>query len=128
MEGVQTICETCHGHRFKDHVLQYTLGGKNIKEILDMTVKDALHFFRRNEVVSTLKTLSEVGLDYMILGQSLNTLSGGECQRIKLASELKRSGNIYVLDEPTTGLHMSDIGNLLSILNRLVDNGSTETN
>lgn len=64
LEGVQTICETCHGHRFKDHVLQYTLGGKNILEILDMTVKDALHFFRRNEIVSTLKTLSEVGLYY----------------------------------------------------------------
>lgn len=90
-----------------------------------MTVKNALHFFRRDEVVSTLKVLSEVGLDYMKLGQPLNTLSGGECQRIKLASELHQSGNIYVLDEPTTGLHLADIEHLLTILNRLVDNGST---
>lgn len=125
LEGVQTICESCHGNRFKDYVLHYRLGGKNIKEILDMTVKEALQFFRRKEVISILKVLSEVGLDYMTLGQPLNTLSGGECQRIKLASELHQSGKIYVLDEPTTGLHMSDIENLLTILNRLVDNGSS---
>ncbi|MFA1822149.1 ATP-binding cassette domain-containing protein [Virgibacillus oceani] len=125
LEGVQTICETCQGKRFKDEVLQHTIGEKNIKDILDMTIKEALQFFRRKEVVPTLQTLSDVGLDYMTLGQPLSTLSGGECQRIKLASELHQYGNIYVLDEPTTGLHMSDIGHLLSILNRLVDNGST---
>lgn len=125
MEAVQTVCETCNGNRYQDRVLQYTLGGKNIKQILDMTVKEALQFFRRDEVVPTLRALSEVGLDYMTLGQPLNTLSGGECQRIKLASELHRSGNIYVLDEPTTGLHMADIEHLLAILHRLVDNGST---
>src|SRR5690625_6675794 len=84
-----------------------------------------MQFFQDKESFTSLKALSEVGLDYMTLGQPLSTLSGGECQRIKLASELHQSGNIYVLDEPTTGLHMSDIGHLLSILNRLVDNGST---
>ncbi|QGH37100.1 ATP-binding cassette domain-containing protein [Gracilibacillus salitolerans] len=125
MEGVQTRCETCQGKRFKDEVLQYKLGEKHIKDILDMTVNEALQFFQRTEVVPTLQALSDVGLAYMTLGQPLSTLSGGECQRIKLASELYKSGNIYVLDEPTTGLHMSDIGQLVSILNRLVDNGST---
>lgn len=125
LESIRTTCETCHGKRFKEEVLQYKLNGKSISDVLDMTVLEALSFFREREVVSTLQALSEVGLDYMTLGQPLNTLSGGECQRIKLAGELHRSGNIYVLDEPTTGLHMSDVRHLLSMLNRLVDNGST---
>lgn len=125
LETVRTTCETCNGKRFKDEVLQYKLDGKSVSDVLDMTVSEALQFFRGEEVVSTLKALSEVGLDYMTLGQPLNTLSGGECQRIKLAGELHRSGNIYVLDEPTTGLHMSDVRHLIFILNRLVDNGST---
>lgn len=125
LESVKTTCETCKGKRFKDEVLQYKLEGKSISDVLDMTVLETLRFFRKNEVVATLKALSEVGLDYMTLGQPLNTLSGGECQRIKLATELHRSGHIYVLDEPTTGLHMSDVRHLIKILNRLVDNGST---
>ncbi|MPQ25422.1 ATP-binding cassette domain-containing protein [Bacillus paralicheniformis] len=125
LESIRTTCETCNGKRFTDEVLQYKLDGKSISDVLDMTVLEALQFFREKDVVSTFKALSEVGLDYMTLGQPLNTLSGGECQRIKLAGELHRSGNIYVLDEPTTGLHMSDVRHLLSILNRLVDNGST---
>lgn len=125
LESIRTTCETCKGKRFKDEVLQYTLDGRSISDVLDMTVLEALQFFRDKEVVSTLKALSEVGLDYMTLGQPLNTLSGGECQRIKLAGELHQSGNIYVLDEPTTGLHMSDVRHLQSILDRLVDNDST---
>lgn len=125
LESIRTTCETCNGKRFKDEVLQYKLDGKSISDVLDMTVLEAIQFFQGKEMTSTLKALSEVGLDYMTLGQPLNTLSGGECQRIKLAGELHQSGNIYVLDEPTTGLHMSDVRHLLSILNRLVDNGST---
>ncbi|SFL91346.1 excinuclease ABC, A subunit [Gracilibacillus orientalis] len=125
LESVRDTCETCNGKRFKDEVLQYKLDGKSISDVLDMTVLESLSFFRRKEVIHTLKALSEVGLDYMTLGQPLSTLSGGECQRIKLASELHRSGNTYVLDEPTTGLHMSEVEHLLAILNRLVDNGST---
>jgi excinuclease UvrABC ATPase subunit len=125
LESIRMPCKTCNGKRFKDEVLQYKLDGKSISEVLDMTVVEALQFFRGKEMVFILKALSEVGLDYLTLGQPLNTLSGGECQRIKIAGELHRSGNIYVLDEPTTGLHMSDVKHLLSILNRLVDNGST---
>lgn len=125
LESMRTTCKICNGKRFKDEVLQYKLDGKSISDVLDMTVFEALSFFQEEEVLSTLRAFSEVGLDYMTLGQPLNTLSGGECQRMKLAGELHQSGNIYVLDEPTTGLHMFDISHLLSILNRLVDNGST---
>jgi excinuclease UvrABC ATPase subunit len=88
-------------------------------------VAEALQFFTQKEIVKRLQAMSDVGLDYLTLGQPLSTLSGGECQRIKLASELHKAGSIYVLDEPTTGLHMSDTGHLLEILNRLVDGGNT---
>ncbi len=90
-----------------------------------MSVREALEFFTIKEVVSKLQAMSDVGLDYLTLGQPLSTLSGGECQRIKLASELQKNGTIYVMDEPTTGLHMSDISHLLGIINRLVDAGNT---
>jgi excinuclease UvrABC ATPase subunit len=93
--------------------------------VLAMTVEQALEFFRIKEVQTRLQAMSDVGLDYLTLGQPLSTLSGGECQRIKLASELHKQGSIYVLDEPTTGLHMSDVGHLLTIMNRLVDGGNT---
>jgi excinuclease UvrABC ATPase subunit len=90
-----------------------------------MTIHQALAFLQIKEVQSKLQALSDVGLDYLTLGQPLSTLSGGECQRIKLASELHKQGSIYVMDEPTTGLHLSDIGRLLTIMNRLVDGGNT---
>jgi excinuclease UvrABC ATPase subunit len=90
-----------------------------------MTIQQALDYFEIKEVVRKLQALSDVGLHYLTLGQPLSTLSGGECQRIKLASELHKKGSIYVMDEPTTGLHMSDIGHLLTIINRLVDTGNT---
>jgi excinuclease UvrABC ATPase subunit len=90
-----------------------------------MTVEQALEFFEIKEARTRLQAMSDVGLDYLTLGQPLSTLSGGECQRIKLASELHKQGSIYVLDEPTTGLHMSDVGHLLTIMNRLVDGGNT---
>ena len=90
-----------------------------------MTVRQALDFFGTKEIVHKLQALNDVGLSYLSLGQPLSTLSGGECQRLKLASELHKKGSIYVLDEPTTGLHMSDITHLLEIMNRLVDAGNT---
>ncbi len=125
LDGVKTPCEVCQGRRFKDEVLEYTFEGKNISEVLALPVAQALEFFRRKEIVRRLQAMSDVGLDYLTLGQPLSTLSGGECQRIKLASELHKRGSIYVLDEPTTGLHMSDIGHLLAIMDRLVDGGNS---
>jgi len=125
LDAVKTPCEICEGRRFKDEVLAYTLNGKSISDVLALTVAQALEFFTQREIVRKLQAMSDVGLDYLTLGQPLSTLSGGECQRIKLASELHKRGSIYVLDEPTTGLHMSDIDHLLEIMNRLVDSGNT---
>ncbi|WP_239614711.1 ATP-binding cassette domain-containing protein [Cohnella mopanensis] len=125
LDSVKLPCEVCGGKRFKEEVLEYKLNGKSIAEVLEMTVEQALEFFQLKEVVRKLQAMSDVGLNYITLGQPLSTLSGGECQRIKLASELHKNGSIYVMDEPTTGLHMSDIGHLLEIMNRLVDAGNT---
>jgi excinuclease UvrABC ATPase subunit len=124
-ESVKSPCEVCGGKRFKDEVLDYKFKGKSIVEVLDLTVRQALELFDQPEIRGTLQTMDDVGLDYLTLGQPLNTLSGGECQRIKLASELHREGKIYVLDEPTTGLHKADTAHLLKVLNRLVDEGNT---
>jgi excinuclease UvrABC ATPase subunit len=125
LDEVKTLCETCGGKRFKDEVLAYKLNGQSISDVLGMSVRQALDYFKVKEVVRKLQALSDVGLDYLTLGQPLSTLSGGECQRVKLASELHKQGSIYVMDEPTTGLHMSDISHLLVIMNRLVDTGNT---
>ncbi|MBD3919233.1 excinuclease ABC subunit UvrA [Paenibacillus sp. PR3] len=125
LDSVKLPCEVCGGKRFKEEVLEYKLNGKSIADVLEMTVEQALSFFELKEVVKKLQAMSDVGLNYITLGQPLSTLSGGECQRIKLASELHKKGSIYVMDEPTTGLHMSDIGQLLGIMNRLVDAGNT---
>ncbi|NUU74967.1 ATP-binding cassette domain-containing protein [Paenibacillus xylanilyticus] len=125
LDSVKLPCDVCEGRRFKDEVLEYKLNGKSIAEVLEMTVEQALEFFQLKEVMRKLQAMSDVGLNYITLGQPLSTLSGGECQRIKLASELHKKGSIYVMDEPTTGLHMSDIGHLLEIMNRLVDAGNT---
>ncbi|WP_379139714.1 ATP-binding cassette domain-containing protein [Paenibacillus sp. sgz500992] len=125
LDSVKLPCEVCGGRRFKEEVLAYKLNGKSIAEVLEMNVEQALAFFQLKEVVRKLQAMSDVGLNYITLGQPLSTLSGGECQRIKLASELHKKGSIYVMDEPTTGLHMSDIGHLLEIINRLVDTGNT---
>jgi excinuclease UvrABC ATPase subunit len=124
-ESVKSPCEICGGKRFKDEVLAYKLNGKSISDVLAMNVGQALEYFEIKEVVRKLQAMSDVGLDYLSLGQPLSTLSGGECQRIKLASELHKKGSIYIMDEPTTGLHMSDIGHLLEVINRLVDTGNT---
>lgn len=125
LDGIKTPCEVCEGKRFKDEVLAYKLNGKSISDVLELTVLQALEFFNNKDITRRLQAMSDVGLDYLTLGQPLSTLSGGECQRIKLASELHKKGSIYVMDEPTTGLHMSDIGHLLAIINRLVDTGNT---
>jgi len=125
LDSVELPCEACGGRRFKEEVLAYKLNGKSIADVLEMTVEQALDFFELKEVVRKLQSMSDVGLNYITLGQPLSTLSGGECQRIKLASELHKKGSIYVMDEPTTGLHMSDIGHLVEIMNRLVDTGNT---
>lgn len=129
MDEVKMPCETCGGKRFKDEVLAYKFHGKSISDVLALPVREALAFFDTKEValevMRKLQALSDVGLDYLTLGQPLSTLSGGECQRLKLASELHKKGSVYVMDEPTTGLHMSDLGHLLAIINRLVDAGNT---
>jgi excinuclease UvrABC ATPase subunit len=122
---VKSPCEICEGRRFKDEVLAYTLNQKTISDVLEMTVQQALDFFDIDKISSKLQAMSDVGLDYLALGQPLSTLSGGECQRIKLATELHKKGSIYVMDEPTTGLHKSDINRLLVIMDRLVDSGNT---
>jgi excinuclease UvrABC ATPase subunit len=125
LDEVKTPCEVCGGKRFKDEVLGYKLNGKSISDVLAMPAHEALELFDNKETRKKLQALSDVGLDYLTLGQPLSTLSGGECQRIKLASELHKKGSVYVMDEPTTGLHMSDIGHLLAIMNRLVEAGNT---
>jgi excinuclease UvrABC ATPase subunit len=126
LDAFKSPCEVCQGRRFKDDVLAYTLDGKSISEVLAMTVAQAVDLFhKRSEIVRKMQAMHDVGLAYLTLGQPLSTLSGGECQRIKLASELHKDGSVYVMDEPTTGLHMSDIAHLLEIVDRLVDGGNT---
>lgn len=125
LEPVKTVCETCEGKRFKQEVLEYKVNGKSITDVLDMPVEEALSFFKAKDVVHKLTAMNQVGLNYLTLGQPLSTLSGGECQRIKLAGELHKNGTIYVMDEPTTGLHMSDTGHLLEIIDHLVDQGNS---
>jgi len=125
LDDVRAPCETCEGRRFRDEVLAYRLDGRSIADALALTVAEALEAFDEREIVRKLRAMRDVGLEYLTLGQPLSTLSGGECQRIKLASELHKAGNIYVLDEPTTGLHMSDTSHLLAMLDRLVDAGNT---
>ena len=126
LDGVTSTCEMCQGRRFKDEVLVHRLRGATISDVLDMTAVEALEFFTaERKVRKILQAVVDVGLDYLRLGQPLNTLSGGECQRIKLATRLHEEGAVYVLDEPTTGLHMSDVEHLLAVLDRLVDGGNS---
>lgn len=126
MDPVTTVCEACEGKRYSEEALTYRYHGKNIVEILEMTAEEALEFFADNRKISKiLKAMVEVGLPYLSLGQPLSTLSGGERQRIKLARHLDKKGNIYVLDEPTTGLHASDVKNIMKLLEGLVNHGNT---
>ncbi len=132
MAGVATVCEECEGKRFQASVLDHQLGGRDISEVLAMSVTDAGEFFGDGEASTPaahkiLERLADVGLGYLTLGQPLTTLSGGERQRLKLATHLARTGamSVYVLDEPTTGLHLADVEQLLGLLDRLVDSGKS---
>ncbi|MGH2346097.1 MAG: ATP-binding cassette domain-containing protein, partial [Chloroflexota bacterium] len=125
MEGIVSTCEICEGKRFKPEVLAYLLRGKPISAVLDMTVEEALIFFVEKKIRAVLQAMNDVGLGYLRLGQPLSTVSGGEGQRLKLAGELHKQGSVYVMDEPTTGLHLSDIGLLMGIIDRLTDTGNT---
>lgn len=129
LPDVYVPCEVCHGKRYNSETLEVEYKGKNIAEVLDMTVDQALDFFSAiPKITRKLQTIHDVGLGYVSLGQSATTLSGGEAQRMKLASELQKKANgqnFYILDEPTTGLHVDDIKRLLDVLHRLVDNGNT---
>lgn len=124
-EPVVVTCEECGGHRYNKTALSYTFNGLNIEDVMNLTIEQAISFFDSLKIKKLLQNLLEVGLGYLTLGQSTDTLSGGEIQRIKLASELNKSGNIYILDEPSNGLHVSDTEKLLEIFNRLVKNGNT---
>ncbi len=130
MAGVTTTCEECEGKRFDASVLEYRLGGRDISEVLAMSVSEAAEFFAAGEArtpaaQAILGRLADVGLGYLSLGQPLTTLSGGERQRLKLATHMGEDGGIYVLDEPTTGLHLADVEQLLSLIDRLVDSGKS---
>jgi excinuclease UvrABC ATPase subunit len=130
MATVESPCEECEGRRFQASVLEYTLGGRNIAEVLAMPVTEAEDFFGDGEAKTPaahtiLRRLADVGLGYLTLGQPLTTLSGGERQRIKLAAQMAEKGDVYVLDEPTTGLHLADVENLLGLLDRLVESGKS---
>ncbi|MEO6943101.1 MAG: excinuclease ABC subunit UvrA [Lacisediminihabitans sp.] len=130
MAGVSTICEVCEGKRFETSVLDYRFGGRDISEVLSMSVVEAEGFFAAGEARIPaahviLQRLSDVGLGYIALGQPLTTLSGGERQRLKLATRMGEKGDVYVLDEPTTGLHLADVEQLLGLLDRLVDSGKS---
>ncbi|MER7005971.1 excinuclease ABC subunit UvrA [Dactylosporangium sp. NPDC000555] len=130
MAGVATMCEECEGKRFQATVLEYKLGGRDISEVLGMPVTEAKEFFGAGEAKNAaahaiLARLADVGLGYLSLGQPLTTLSGGERQRLKLAIHMAEKGGIYVLDEPTTGLHLADVEQLLALLDRLVDAGKS---
>jgi excinuclease UvrABC ATPase subunit len=130
MAGVATVCEECQGRRFQASVLEYHLGGRDISEVLAMSVTEAEEFFGAGEARTPaahtiLNRLADVGLGYLSLGQPLTTLSGGERQRLKLATHMAEKGGVYVLDEPTSGLHLADVEHLLGLLDRLVDSGKS---
>ena len=129
LPDVYVTCDTCHGKRYNQDTLEVRYKGKNIFEVLDMTVEEGLSFFSNMpKLARKLQTLYDVGLGYIKIGQSSTTLSGGEAQRVKLATELSKRATgrtIYILDEPTTGLHSDDVAKLLEVLNRLCENGNT---
>ncbi len=130
MATVATTCEVCEGKRFDASVLEYHLSGRDISEVLAMPVSEAEDFFAAGEARTPaahaiLRGLAEVGLGYLSLGQPLTTLSGGERQRLKLATHLAEKGGVYILDEPTTGLHLADVEQLLGLLDHLVDSGTS---
>ena len=124
-DPITTHCESCDGRRFKEAVLTYRLRGISIADVLEMSAWEAAEFFAEGALRAKLGAMIDAGLGYLGIGQSLSTLSGGERQRLKLAEQLSGTGTIYILDEPTTGLHLSDIGRLLDLLHGIVDRGNT---
>ena len=125
MDAIETECELCHGTRYAQEVLAYQYQGKNIAEVMDMTVEEAIRFFEGEPFLPQLRSLEQVGLGYLHLNQAMTTLSGGELQRVKLASQLYRTSSVFVLDEPTDGLHLDDVRKLMALFDRMVDNGNT---
>ena len=125
LDPIKSTCEVCQGSRYKNEVHQYLYNNQTIVEVLKLTINQATDLFENKAIKKKLNILQEVGLGYLQLGQSLSTLSGGECQRVKLASELHKEGLVYILDEPTTGLHMSDIAKIIQLMNKLVDKGNS---
>ena len=128
MATVESPCEECEGRRFQPSVLVHTLGGRNIAEVLELSAAEAASFFAEGEsrvpaAQKVVARLVDVGLGYLTLGQPLSSLSGGERQRLRLAAQLSESAEVLVLDEPTTGLHLADVENLLALLDRIVDEG-----
>lgn len=124
MDDVISECEACNGKRYNDKTLKYKVSGLDISQVLDLSIENALHYFKEYKINIVLQSLIEVGIGYLTLGQSLDTLSGGELQRLKLASNLNFNGNIYVFDEPTTGLHVKDIHRLINIFEKLSKNNT----
>jgi len=129
LPDVYVLCETCQGKRYNRETLEVRYKGKSINDVLNMTIRQAVDFFANvPSIVHKLQTLKDVGLGYLTLGQSSTTISGGEAQRVKLATELSKKDTgktLYILDEPTTGLHFEDVKVLLDVLNKLVDKGNT---
>ncbi len=122
---VKQVCEICHGKRYKEKVLNYLYKEKNINEVLEMTVLEALEFFENKEIKERLEILKNVGLEYLKLGQTLDTLSGGEVGRVNMSKYLIKKGNIYIFDEPTQGLHLKDIEILKSVMRKMIEQGNT---
>lgn len=125
MDSIETLCEACGGLRYSQEALQYTINGKNIAQVMDLTIRKAMEFFEGTTIEEKLYPLADVGLSYLHLNQALSTLSGGELQRMKLASYLGKKGQILVLDEPTDGLHLQDIQNIIKLFDELVSKGNT---
>jgi excinuclease UvrABC ATPase subunit len=126
LDPIKSLCEDCEGRRFQPEVLAHKLRGKSISDVLELTALEALEYFANDaKALPIVQAVNDVGLDYIRLGQPLSTLSGGECQRLKLAGQLHKQGSVYIMDEPTTGLHMSDVDHLLKIMERLVEQGNS---
>lgn len=125
MDSIETLCDVCNGKRYAKEVLVYKYKDKDVSEVMDMTVNNAVGFFKNKDFVKKLESLQKTGLGYLHLNQSMSTLSGGELQRVKLASQLNKKGSIFVMDEPTDGLHLNDIGMLMDLFNQLVDQGNS---
>ena len=124
-DPVTVTCEACNGTRYSDEALRYRYRGKNIVEMLALTIDEATDYFQNRKILKRVATLKEVGLGYLTLGQTTSSLSGGEVQRLKLASHLQKEGQIYVLDEPSLGLHTKDYGKLLAVFQQLVNKGNS---